>query len=87
MNHKHLSRTFRRVKTKLASRFTIHYKKRNPKQAHCAQCTKKLNAVPRALPTKMSNMAKTKKRPERPYGGVLCSTCLRLKMVAKARSM
>jgi len=31
------------------------------------------------------NMAKTKKRPERPYGGVLCTRCMRKTMIGKAR--
>jgi large subunit ribosomal protein L34e len=87
MNNKHQSRTFRRIKKKLASRVTIHYKKRNPSQAHCAECKSLLHAVPRARPYKMSNMAKTQKRPERPFGGVLCSKCMRATMIAKAREM
>ena len=65
----------------------MHYKKRNPKPAHCADCSGVLQAVPRGRPYKMQNMAKTKKRPERPYGGVLCSKCLRKEMITKARSL
>jgi large subunit ribosomal protein L34e len=84
---KHKNRSFRRVIRKLASRVTVHYKKRNPKQAHCGNCGSVLQAVPRGRPYKMQNMAKTKKRPERPYGGVLCSKCLRTEMKAKARSL
>jgi large subunit ribosomal protein L34e len=87
MNNKHLSRTFRRIKKKLASKIVIHYKKRNPSVAKCGSCGKALQAVPRKQPTKMHNLAKTKKRPERPYGGVLCTKCLRATMVTKARSL
>ena len=87
MNNKHLSRTFRRIRKKLASKVTIQYKKRNPSPAKCGDCGKALQAVPRKLPTKMHNLAKTKKRPERPYGGVLCTKCMRETMVARARSM
>ena len=38
---------------------------------------KPLSGVPRERPAKMANMPKTLKRPERPYGGVLCSKCTR----------
>ena len=55
----------------------IHFKKKKPSKAKCGSCGCQLSGVPRELPTKMKNMAKTKKRPERPYGGVLCSKCTR----------
>jgi large subunit ribosomal protein L34e len=84
---KHKNRTFRRVLVKLSDRVTLHYKKRKPKQATCAECSRKLAAVPRHKPYKMQNTAKTMKRPERPYGGVLCSKCLRSEMIARARTM
>ena len=84
---KHKNRSFRRVIRKLASRITVHYKSRNPKPAHCGKCGEVLQAVPRGRPYKMQNMAKTKKRPQRPFGGVLCSKCLRNEMRSKARSL
>jgi len=34
----------------------------------------------------MRNMPKTKKRPERPFGGVLCSKCSREEIVSRIRS-
>ena len=80
------SRTFRRVKVKTpGGRNVVHYERRKPKKAHCGKCRAELKGVPRALPYKMRNMAKTKKRPERPYGGVLCSSCMRRLFVEKAR--
>ncbi|MBI4983390.1 50S ribosomal protein L34e, partial [Candidatus Woesearchaeota archaeon] len=33
----------------------------------------------------MQNMPKTKKRPQRPYGGVLCSACTRKLLQQRAR--
>ena len=80
------SRTFRRVKTKTPGGKTVtNYKRRKPAKAKCAGCKALLKGVPRELPYKMQNLPKTKKRPERPYGGVLCSKCTRAKMVEKAR--
>ncbi|RJQ17573.1 50S ribosomal protein L34e [Candidatus Woesearchaeota archaeon] len=75
------SRTLRRVYVKKPSgKNTIHYKKRKPQPAHCGICHAVLKGVPSERPYKMQNMAKTMKRPERPYGGVLCSACTRKKI-------
>ena len=75
------SRTFRRVYKKLASRTTLHYERRKPSKAKCGKCGAVLSGVPRELPYKMMLMPKTKKRPERPYGGILCSKCSRQKII------
>lgn len=75
------SRTFRRIKVKVpGNRSTVQYRKRKPAAAKCAGCGAALSGVPRERPYKMKNMPKTKKRPERPYGGVLCSRCMRKKI-------
>lgn len=74
------TRTFRRIKKKLAGRLTIHYKKRKPKPAHCANCKKVLHGMPRDLPFKIRKLPKTQRRPERIYGGVLCPACLKIKL-------
>ena len=55
---------------------TVHYYRRKPKKAHCPICGKVLAGVPNLRPVHMRGLAKTQKRPERPYGGVLCPTCL-----------
>ena len=80
------SRTLRRVK-KVApgGRNIIHYEKAKPKAATCPVTGEKLKGVPRELPTKMKNMPKTKKRPERPFGGVLSSKASRNVLKNKAR--
>ncbi|MFH0874353.1 MAG: 50S ribosomal protein L34e [archaeon] len=81
------SRTYRRVEKKLPGGKTVlHHEKRNVGKASCASCGAVLPAVPRARTTKLMNMPKTKKRPQRPYGGVLCSKCARAKIVAEARA-
>ena len=83
---KHRNRSFRKVSVKLSTRVTVHYRKRNPARAQCGQCGKFLQGVPRAKPVALRTMPKTKKRPQRPYGGVLCSACTRKVMIIKARS-
>jgi len=83
---KHKSGSLRKVQRKTPGSSTVQsYRKRKPSKASCAGCGNSLNAVPRERPYKMKNMAKTKKRPERPYGGVLCSACMRKKIKGKAR--
>jgi len=72
------SRSKRRVYVRTpGGRTVIHYRSKKPKIAHCGVCRARLQGVIRELPSKMRNTTKSKKRPERPYGGVLCSKCLR----------
>ncbi|MFT4297636.1 MAG: 50S ribosomal protein L34e [Candidatus Woesearchaeota archaeon] len=85
---KHKSRSMRKIFVKApGNTIKVHYKKRKPKKAVCPVYGTELSGVPRERPIKMKNMAKTKKRPERPYGGVLSSKAMRDKMKQKAREM
>lgn len=80
------SRSLRKVYRKVSGgRVSIHYKKRKPSTAKCGNCGTMLKGVPRELPFRMRSMAKTKKRPERPFGGVLCSRCMRQEIINKVR--
>lgn len=72
------SRTFRRVKSKLPGGKTVtHHERRKPDAAICAVCKKELKGTPREMPAKMKSLGISKKRPERPYGGYMCSKCSR----------
>lgn len=85
---KHKSHTFRKVFVKTpGGRTVVHYRRRKPAKAKCGNCKAQLMAVPRERPSKMVNLPKTKKRPERPYGGVLCSKCLRERLKLQARGV
>lgn len=71
------SRSLRRVKRRTpGGRVVTLYEKRKPGPARCARCGRPLAGVPRYRPNVIRNMSKTSKRPERPYGGVLCPSCL-----------
>ena len=75
------SRTFRRIKKKLpGNRVALRYEKRAHSKAHCGSCGAVLPAVRTGKATELRNLPKTAKRPERPYGGVLCSRCMREKI-------
>jgi large subunit ribosomal protein L34e len=82
------SRKHRRVWVKTPGGTTkMIYKRRKPAKAQCAKCRVTLKGMPVEQRYKMRNMAKTKKRPERPYGGILCTKCSRELIAEKARSM
>jgi large subunit ribosomal protein L34e len=63
----------------------IHYTKRKPSPAVCANCKKPLHGVPRRRGIDIGKLAKSHKRPERPYGGNLCSACMREKIKSSIR--
>lgn len=67
------------------SKSVIHYREKKPSRTICGNCKKPLAGVPRERPSKMRNMPKTAKRPERPYGGILCSICTRALLKQQAR--
>jgi large subunit ribosomal protein L34e len=66
----------RRVRTP-GNRLVTHYKMEKPKVAKCNFCKKPLHGVPRVNPSRMRKLPKSSRRPERPYGGNLCSECTR----------
>ncbi len=81
------SKTFKRVFVRTpGGRTVVHFKKRKPNKARCARCGKMLHGVPRERPYKMRNMAKTKKRPTRPFGGYYCGACMREIIKEKVRT-
>lgn len=80
------SRSLRKLFVKVpGGKVRVHFKKRKPKAARCGNCGAVLKGVPRELPFRMRSMAKTKKRPERPYGGALCSKCMRQTIIDKVK--
>tara|TARA_Y100000310_G_scaffold275670_1_gene292328 strand:+ start:5571 stop:5834 length:264 start_codon:yes stop_codon:yes gene_type:complete len=79
---KHKSRTLRRVFVRtISGNVTKHFRKRKSAKRSCGGCGSTLKGVPHNIQSKFKNLSKTKKRPERPYGGVLCSSCMRKKMI------
>ena len=82
------SRTYRRLQVKVpGNRVVMHYAKRKPGKAHCGSCGGLLKGVPRERNFIMRNLPKSHKRPERPYGGNLCSRCTRELIIGKVRML
>ena len=85
---KHKSGRFRKIFVRTpGSKVVVHHRERKPSKAICGNCKTQLSGVPRERPAKMANMPKTAKRPERPYGGVLCSFCTKKLLINKARAV
>jgi len=77
-----LSRVTRRTPS---GRIVYQFKKKKPQKARCGVCGKILKGVVCGRPYMVQKHSKTERRPERPFGGVLCSACMRRVMIAKCR--
>ncbi len=66
-------------------RTVIHYKSKKNSKVKCAKCGKPLSGTLAKSTAKMKNLPKTAKRPTRPFGGNLCSGCMRRKLIRRAR--
>lgn len=83
---KHKSRTFRRIYRRLPSRRTVlRYEKRKPSYHTCGKCGKVLHGMLRERPYNIKKYPVTARRPERPFGGNLCSACSRREIIRRAR--
>ena len=80
------SRTFARKKVRTINGTKTVYTRRKPKTGTCPVTGEKLKGVPRVLPAGMRNLAKTEKRPQRPFGGVLSSKASRQELKKRART-
>jgi large subunit ribosomal protein L34e len=78
------SRSFvkKRVNTP-SGKLGTHYLKKKPGPARCAICKKPLHGVPSGLPAEIRKLPRTKRRPDRPYGGNLCPACTRETLKSK----
>ncbi len=84
---KQKSRTFRRLfRTTPGGRRIIQYKKRAPSKVACYVCGDNLKGVARLSPIRLKNTPKSARRPQRPFGGVLCSKCARKEIKKRART-
>ena len=75
------SRHKRLLHVKTPTGKAVRYVRRKLGVPVCADCGSVLPGVARE-----SNMARTKKRPSRPFGGVYCSGCSRARFRAAARA-
>lgn len=85
---RHRSRTFRRVKVRTpAGKSILHYRPRKASKQKCKDCGIVLKGVPHNTSKKLKKFSKSQKRPQRPYGGILCTRCMRKLMIIKTKEM
>jgi large subunit ribosomal protein L34e len=66
-------------------KLTIHYRREKVGFARCARCKKPLIGVPSLSRVEISRLPKSRRRPTRPYGGYLCSRCMRSEIKKRVR--
>ena len=85
---RHRSRTKRRVFVRTPKGgSTLTFRMRKPSPARCPVTGEILKGVPREIPSKLKNMPKSHKRPERPFGGVLSGRAMRRLFISEARAV
>ncbi len=82
--YKSRSKKLKFVKTP-GGRTVVHYKSKKNSKAKCAGCGAKLLGTLAKSAAKMKNLPKSAKKPTRPYGGNLCSKCMRKRIIKGAR--
>ncbi len=76
----------RKIRVKLpGNRVKVVMKRAYPKIARCGSCGRTLKGMPRLGASKFNDLAKSEKKPNRPYGGNLCSECMRNELKRMAR--
>lgn len=75
---------FKRIAKKVGGTLVVHYMKRKPAKARCGSCGRPLSGVARDIPSRLRKLPKSKKKPNRAYGGNLCPKCSREAVRAKA---
>lgn len=80
------SRSLRRVWRRTpGGRSVIHYERSKPHVAVCGVCGGRLGGVPVSAGS-LRRVPKSSRRPERFFGGVLCSSCLSYVLKLSVRS-
>jgi len=82
VNRARRSRSLRRVNYNTpGGENKVRFENKANSPARCGGCGEILKGVPRDV----SRLSKTQKRPERPFGGVLCSPCMRSEIKTRVR--
>jgi large subunit ribosomal protein L34e len=80
------SKSLRRVFVKTPGGKTVaRLKSKTGTQATCPVTGQKLQGTPKVRPSGLRNMAKSKKKPSRLFGGMLSSSAARREIIRRAR--
>ena len=78
------SRSLRRVYVKAPKGARLHHKYHLQAKATCRMCGVVLKGMKHGTNAQISKLSKSHKRPSRPFGGNLCSSCMRKTLVERA---
>ena len=70
-----------------SGKIKIHKRKERPALAKCANCKSPLQGIQRKIPSEFKKLSASERRPDRPYGGYLCSSCSREVFRERIRGM
>ncbi len=72
-------RRLKKIKVRTpGGRVVIRFRREKPSKHKCAICGNELFGVPHGkTPSQVRKLSKSERRPERVFGGVLCSNCAR----------
>lgn len=85
---RHKSGRFRRVYKKTpGGKVVLSFRDRKAGKPQCKMCGEYLKGVARGRTSEISKYSKSHRRPERPFGGVLCTKCMRKVMIDKAKAL
>lgn len=77
-------RKAKKIKKRIPSgKSVIRRGKKRPAYTKCAECGAQIHGMPRLKPSKLKKIPKSKRVPNRPYGGNLCSSCMRNELKKK----
>lgn len=80
------SRSKKKIKRRTPEgRVAVHYRKRRPGLPKCSRCGRQLPGLKAHRPGTLKGVSRSKKRVNRPYGGNLCSACMRSVIKLRAR--
>ncbi len=66
-------------------RVVLHFRKKRPGYAKCAVCKRELHGVARGRSSEIRRLSRSRRRVSRPYGGYLCSSCMRAEIKRMVR--
>jgi large subunit ribosomal protein L34e len=83
---KEKSHSLRRTKyVTPGARLKAHYTRRPSKRSRCKVCGGTLHASKKLTRNRLNSLSKTERRAERPYGGEICGSCLRIGITKAVR--
>ncbi|HHN81042.1 MAG TPA: 50S ribosomal protein L34e [Methanomicrobia archaeon] len=63
----------------------LHYKRKKTSPHVCAECGARLGGIPRGTPHEMKKCTRSERTVSRAYGGQLCPSCLKRKLIRETR--